>query len=327
MLRYLAKRAVIYLMMTFVATSAAFFLACSFFKPGRQFEQRTPPMSDEQIRQMLANLGLDPERPIILRYFDWLTGVVTRWDWGRSPNGAYVNQEFADRVLVSTSLTLVTIVLTLIIGVALGVYSASRQYSIGDRALTGYSYLTFIVPAPVAYLVVQLGAISINEVIGQRVLFVSGISSVGVQGWFNQLLDYGAHYIVPTFAMTVMGWAGYQVSQRQYLLDNINADFVRTARATGLTRNKAISRHALRVSFIPVAQSIAFTIPAIFTGSFFAETVFAWPGLGVWSINALSQQDVSVAVAMTAYGCIIFAIGAILADFAIVIVDPRVRLA
>lgn len=326
MIRYLAQRAGIYLLMTFAATTVSFFLSAYFFKPGRQLEQRTPPMTQEQIRTMLANLGLDPERPIVLRYFDWLERVFLHWDWGRSPNGAYVNQEFADRVLVSTSLTLVTIVLTLIIGVTLGVYSAARQYSVADRALTGYSYMTFIVPAPVAYLLVQLAAIGINELAGKRILFVSGISSVGVEGWFNQLLDYGAHYIVPTAAMTLMGWAGYQVSQRQYLLDNINADFVRTARATGLTRGKAISRHALRVSFIPVAQSIAFTIPAIFTGSFFAESVFAWPGLGVWSIQAISNQDVSVAVAMTAYGCIIFAIGAILADFAIVIVDPRVRM-
>jgi peptide/nickel transport system permease protein len=316
----------VYLLMTFVATSAAFFLAASFFKPGRQLEQRTPPLSDEQIHNMLANLGLDPDRPIFLRYLDWLQGVFLHWDWGRSPDGAYVNQEFADRVLVSTGLTLATIVLTLIIGVALGVYSAARQYSAADRVISAYSYFTFIIPPPVAYLVVQLIAITINESTGHRIFFVSGISSAGVEGLGNQIIDVAGHYVVPTTAMTLLGWAGYQVSQRQYLLDNINTDFVRTARATGLPRTKAISRHALRVSFIPVAQSIAFTIPAIFTGSFFAEKVFNWPGLGVWSIDAMSKQDVSVAVAMTAYGCIIFAIGAILADFAVVIVDPRVRL-
>ncbi len=89
-----------------------------------------------------------------------------------------------------------------------------------------------------------------------------------------------AHYAVPTVAITLVGWGSYQIAQRQYLLDNVNADFVRTARAKGLTRNQAISRHALRVSFIPVAQSIAFTIPAIFAGGFFAEKIFAWPGVG-----------------------------------------------
>lgn len=325
MFRYLAKRALIYLLMTFAATSVAFIVSATFLKPGRQFEQRTPPLSDEQIHNMLARLGLDPERPVLLRYLDWLQNVFLHWDWGRSPDGTYVNAEFGSRVLVSASLTLATIVLTLIIGVALGVYSASRQYKLSDRVITQYSYLTSVVPVPVAYLLVQLLAILINQATGHRILYVTGISSVGVTGFFPTLLDLAQHYIVPTFAMTVFGWAGYQVSQRQYLLDNINTDFVRTARATGLTREQAIRRHALRVSFIPVAQSIAFTIPAIFTGSFFAEAVFNWPGLGVWSIGAIAKQDVMVATAMTAYGSIIFAIGAILADFATVIVDPRVR--
>lgn len=263
---------------------------------------------------------------MVLRYFDWLGNVLLRWDWGRSPDGSYVNTEFGSRVMVSASLTLATIVLTLVIGVALGVYSASRQYSVSDRVITQYSYLTSVVPAPVAYLLVQLGAILLNQIVGHRLLYVTGISSPNLSGG-ALILDMAQHYIVPTFAMTVFGWAGYQISQRQYLLDNINTDFVRTARATGLTRHKAISRHALRVSFIPVAQSIAFTIPAIFTGSFFAESVFNWPGLGLWSISAIGNQDVMVATAMTAYGAIIFAIGAILADFATVIADPRVRYA
>lgn len=326
MVRYLSKRALIYLVMTFAATTAAFFLSASFLRPGRQFEQRTPPLTDEQIRTTLANLGLDPTRPVVLRYFDWLGNVLLRWDWGRSPDGSYVNTEFGSRVMVSASLTLATIVLTLVIGVALGVYSASRQYSVSDRVITQYSYLTSVVPAPVAYLLVQLGAILLNQIVGHRLLYVTGISSPNLSGG-ALILDMAQHYIVPTFAMTVFGWAGYQISQRQYLLDNINTDFVRTARATGLTRHKAISRHALRVSFIPVAQSIAFTIPAIFTGSFFAESVFNWPGLGLWSISAIGNQDVMVATAMTAYGAIIFAIGAILADFATVIADPRVRYA
>ncbi|PMC76663.1 MULTISPECIES: ABC transporter permease [unclassified Brachybacterium] len=327
MVRYLAKRIAVYIAMVFAATTAAYFLAVTFLRPGRQFEQQTPPLTEEQITERLRYLGLDPEKSALERYIDWLGNVLLHWDWGRSPNSSYVNAEFGARVLVSSSLTLATIVLTLIIGVALGVWTATRQYSIGDRVITGYSYFTFVVPAPVAYLVVQLGAIMINKAAGQRIFFVTGISSDGVQGFWPVLLDLAAHYAVPTFAMTVLGWAGYQVSQRQYLLDNINADFVRTARATGLTRAQAISRHALKVSFIPVAQSIAFTIPAIFTGSFFAETIFNWPGLGVWSIQAIANQDVNVAVAMTAYGAVIFAIGAILADFAIVLVDPRVRLA
>ncbi|MFP5313220.1 MAG: ABC transporter permease, partial [Actinomycetes bacterium] len=204
-------------------------------------------------------------------------------------------------------------------------YSAARQYKFQDRAITSYSYLAYIIPAPIAYFLVQLGAISINESIGNRIFFVTGISTPGMEPGWPQFVDLVAHYVVPTVAITLVGWGAYQIAQRQYLLDNVNADFVRTARAKGLSRNQAIARHALRVSFIPVAQSIAFTIPAIFAGGFVAEKIFAWPGVGSWSIDAISLQDVNAATATLAYGSVIFAIGAILADLATTLVDPRVR--
>ncbi|WP_120520328.1 ABC transporter permease [Arthrobacter celericrescens] len=325
MLRYLGKRALIYVVMIFLTTSAGYFLAVSSLKPALLEQEKIPRPTPEQVANSFRLLGLDPNLNPWERYVQWLGGILTRWDWGRSPNGAYVNAEFADRVMISTRLFLASIILTLIIGVALGVYSAARQYKFQDRAITSYSYLVHILPAPIAYFLVQLGAIGVNDAVGERIFFVTGISTPGIEPGWPAFVDLVAHYAVPTFAMTVFGWAGYQIAQRQYLLDNVNADFVRTARAKGLTRNHAITRHALRVSFIPVAQSIAFTIPAIFTGGFFAEAIFAWPGVGLWSIDAIGKQDVNVATAMLAYGSVIFAIGAILADFATTLVDPRVR--
>jgi len=323
-LRYLGKRALTYLVMIFLTTSAGYFLAVSSLKPALLEQEKIPRPTPEQVANSFRLLGLDPNMNPWERYIQWLGGILTRWDWGRSPNGAYVNAEFADRVMISTRLFIASIILTLIIGVALGVYSAARQYKFQDRAITSYSYLVHILPAPIAYFLVQLGAIGINDAVGERIFFVTGISTPGIEPGWPAFVDLVAHYAVPTFAMTVFGWAGYQIAQRQYLLDNVNADFVRTARAKGLTRNQAITRHALRVSFIPVAQSIAFTIPAIFTGGFFAEAIFAWPGVGLWSIDAIGKQDVNVATAMLAYGSVIFAIGAILADFATTLVDPRV---
>ena len=325
MLKYLLKRSGIYLIMIFLTTSAGYFLAVSTLKPALLEQERIPRPTPEQVSASFRGLGLDPDANPWQRYVDWLGGIITRWDWGRSPNGAYVNAEFADRVMVSTRLFIASIILTLIIGVALGVYSAARQYKFPDRVITSSSYLVHILPAPIAYFLVQLGAISVNEAVGERIFFVTGISTPGIDPGWPAFVDLVAHYAVPTFAMTIFGWAGYQIAQRQYLLDNVNADFVRTARAKGLTRNQAIRKHALRVSFIPVAQSIAFTIPAIFTGGFFAEAIFAWPGIGLWSIQAIGLQDVNVATATLAYGSVIFAIGAILADFATTLVDPRVR--
>lgn len=326
MIKYVMRRAATYLVMIFLTTSAGYLLAVSTLNPALLEQEKIPRPSPEQVQANFASLGLDPTLSAWDRYTQWLTNIFLHWDWGRSPNGAYINVEFGQRIWVSTRLYLAAVILSIIIGVALGVYSAARQYKFSDRVITGYSYLVYILPAPVAYFLVQMGAVAINSAAGQRVFFVTGISSPGVEPGWPAFIDLAAHYIVPTFCITIMSWGGFQIAQRQYLLDSINADFVRTARAKGLTRNQAIRRHALRVSFIPVAQSIAFTVPAIFAGGFFAEAIFAWPGIGLWSIQAIGAQDVNAAAATLAYGSFLFALGAIIADIATTVVDPRVRI-
>lgn len=326
MFRYVLQRSLTYLVMVFITTTMGYFAAVITLQPALLEQEKIPRPTPEQIQRNFASLGLDPSKSAWDRYIEWLTNVVTKFDWGRSPNGAYVNEEFGQRVWVSFRLMIAATILTIVIGVALGVFTAARQYKLSDRVITGYSYLVYIIPAPVAVLLVQTAAIEINQSAGETIFYVTGISSPGVTGFWDTIIDLAEHYAVPTFCMTVLGWSAYQIAQRQYLLDNVNADFVRTARAKGLTRNQAITRHALRVSFIPVAQSIAYQVPAIFAGAFFAETIFAWPGIGKWSIDAISQQDVNAATATLAYGSVLFAIGAIIADIATSIVDPRVRI-
>ena len=100
-----------------------------------------------------------------------------------------------------------------------GVYSAARQYKFSDRVITGYSYLVYIIPAPVAYFVVQQGATTINNIAvangGEKIFFVTGISTPGLTGFWEITIDMAAHYIVPTFCMTIFGWAGYQIAHPQ----------------------------------------------------------------------------------------------------------------
>ena len=108
-------------------------------------------------------------------------------------------------------------------------------------------------------------------------------------------------------------------------LDVLNADYVRTARAKGLTKQQAIRKHALRTSLIPVTAQVAFTIPLVFTGAVITETIFNWRGMGSYFITTLNTNDVHGTVAVAAFGALMTAIGAILADAMVVILDPRVR--
>lgn len=324
---YIAKRMANYVVMIFVATSIAYFAAVSFMNPQERLLQRTPRPTVEQVDTQLRVIGLDPHMSAVDRYWQWLTGIVLHWDWGYGANGAHVNDEFFARALISARLVLLATLISIVIGVALGVFAAARQYKFSDRVITYGTYFISVIPAPVVYLIVQMSGIKLNEQVNKRLVYVTGMRSPRVpdEAW-PRFVDEMQHLILPTIALTVVAYTSYTLLQRSLLLDNVNADYVRTARAKGLTRLEAISRHALRTSFIPVAQSIAFQLPGIFVGTFIIETVFAWQGLGRWTLDAIMvTQSVNVAVAGVAFGGLMFAIGAIFADLSVAIVDPRAR--
>ena len=325
MLRYLVRKTAGWLLMIAVATNFTYLLANLFLDPRANYLQLRPPRTPEQIDRALSQYNLSPDTPLGQRWWHWFTDIVLHWNWGASPVGDSVNTQIAFRVGVSAQLVLLSTVLSTVIGIALGVYTAARQYKFPDRFHQGLSIITLNIPMPVAGLAVVLGAISLNQTAGDTLLYVAGAQSPTVSGFWPIVLDRFQHVALPTVALTVVGYAGYHLLQRSLILDNINSDYVRMARAKGLTREQAIRRHGLRTSMIPVVTSIAFTIPAIFTGAVITETIFAWQGMGQYFIQTISKNDVHGAVAVAAFGAAMTAIGAILADIAVVALDPRVR--
>jgi peptide/nickel transport system permease protein len=324
-LRYLVRKSLGWLVMIVVATNLTYFLANAFLDPRANYLQLRPPRTPEQIDRALAQYNLSPATPLLDRWWHWLSGIVLHWNWGASPVGESVDGQIAFRIGVSAQLVLISLVLSTVIGIGLGVYTASRQYRIGDRVLQGLGITTFNIPPVVAGLAVVLVAITINQAIGDRLFYVAGASSPNLTGFGPLLVDRLQHLVLPTIALTVTGYAGYQFLQRSLLLDNINSDYVRMARAKGLTRQQAIRRHGLRTSLIPVATSVAFSVPALFTGAVITETIFAWQGMGQYFVQTISKNDIHGAVAVAAFGALMTAIGAMLSDIVIVALDPRVR--
>ncbi|KRC61445.1 ABC transporter permease [Agromyces sp. Root81] len=325
MIKYLVRRAIGWVMMIFVATNLAYFLSWAYLDPKSNYVGRRPPLSNDQIEAMLEPRNLSDSVPLIERWWTWLTDILLHWNWGVSPVGDPVNDQIAYRMWVSAELVLGATIITTLLGIALGVYTASRQYKLADRIATGTSIITLNIPIVVAALGIVLLAIQFNDAVGTRVFYVTGSSSPGVTGFFPTLVDVAQHLILPTFALVLVGYAGIHFLQRSLLLDNINADYVRTARAKGLTKSQAIRRHALRTSLIPVTTQVAFSIPAIFTGAILTETIFGWNGMGRYFSETISTNDIHGAVAIAAFGALMTAIGAMLADVAVVILDPRVR--
>ncbi|GAA3057647.1 ABC transporter permease [Pseudonocardia yunnanensis] len=325
MLRYLLKKTLGWLLMIVVATNLTYFLANLFLDPRVNYLQLRPPRTPEEIDRSLAQYNLSPATPLLDRWWHWITDIVLHWNWGYSPVGDSVNTQIAFRIGVSAQLVLLSTILSTIIGIALGVYTGSRQYRFADRFHQGLSIITINVPTVVASLVVVLLAIMLNQSLGSTLLFVAGAQSPTVSGFWPLVLDRIQHLVLPTISLTLTSYAGYHLLQRSLLLDNINSDYVRTARAKGLTRQEAIRRHGLRTSLIPVATSVAFAVPALFTGAVITETIFGWQGMGQYFTSTISKNDVNGVVAVAAFGALMTAIGAILADIAVVVLDPRVR--
>lgn len=319
------RRSLGWLLMIVVATNVTYFLAWSFLDPRSNYVGRRPPLSPEEVTRMLEPLGLSDTVPLVQRWWDWFTGIILRWDWGQSPVGQSVNDQIAYRMWISGELVIGATILGAVLGIALGVYTASRQYKVADRIGQATSIVTMNIPIVVAALGIVLLAISFNETLGVRVFYVTGAGGKDVDGFFPYIIDKLQHLTLPTIALVITGYANYHLLQRSLLLDNIKADYVRTARAKGLTKQQAIRKHALRPSLIPVATQLAFTIPTVFTGAILTETIFGWNGMGKYFVDTIGKNDVHGVVAIAAFGAVLTAIGAILADIAVVVLDPRVR--
>ncbi|MFB7512362.1 ABC transporter permease [Streptomyces sp. NPDC056144] len=325
MLRHVMRKTAGWLAMIVVATNVTYVLAALFLDPRSNYKDTRPVRSAAEIDQALAPYNLDPRVPLVERWWGWFSDVVLHFDWGRSPVGAPVNSEIGFRVLVSAQLVTAATLLSVLLGVALSVSTASRQYGWWDRVTQFVSVFLFNIPTAVAALAVVLLGIWLNQSLGLRFLYVAGEKSPTVEGLLPTVVDRVQHLVLPTLSLTLLGYVGYHLTQRTLLLDAIGSDYVRTARATGLTRAQAIRRHALRSSLVPTATSVAFGIPAIFTGAVITETVFGWNGMGQYFIQTIGKNDVHGAVAVAAFGAAMTAIGAILADVAVAVLDPRVR--
>lgn len=324
MIKYVFRKVVSWMIMIFLATNITYFLANQFMDPRANYMERKPPIPPEQIASILRPRNLDPNVPIMERWWVWIKGIFLHWDWGLSPTGSSVNEAIHYAIFISARLLLGATIIATILGISLGIYTASRQYKLGDRIWQGISVVALNTHIVVAALLVVMLGITFNDAVGTTVFYVTGASSINVSGWWV-IVDALQHLFLPTVALIIVSFAGTHMLQRSLLLDNISADYVRTARAKGLQRHEAIRKHALRTSIIPVATQIAFSIPGIFGGAILTERIFGWNGMGRYAIETIGKNDIHGMVASAAFGALMTAIGAILADIAVVALDPRVR--
>ena len=325
MLRYILKRLLNYVILLYVAVSLTFFLAATQLNPRALFELRQPPVAPDIIEAQLLQYNLSDSVPLLQRYWIWLTGVL-HGDWGYSPVGANVAEQISTRMWVSLRLLVIGTLLGLIIGVAAGAWTATRQYRVSDRTITFISLLIISTPAFVIGHLTQIGATMFNNATGTRIFeFIGEYGDIGDYpgAW---LVDRAQHLFLPTVVLIVIGAASMSRIQRNLMLDSLGADYVRTARAKGLPMGKAVMKHALRTALIPTGTYVAFSVATMFVGATYTERIFSFPGIGQYGVDTITNRDVNGVVAVTAFAGVCVLVGAVLSDIMVAILDPRVRL-
>ncbi|MGW2564788.1 ABC transporter permease [Streptomyces sp. NPDC001537] len=300
-------------------------LASVALDPRAYFEDRQPPPPSRVLDRELSRLGMDDRVPLPERFAHWASRAV-RGDLGLTIDGGSVNAEFGRRVGVSVRLLLVGTVTGTAVGVLAGVWAAVRRGRAGDRVLTVFSFAVLCVPTFVLALLLKSGALAVNQAVGSTVVRYTGEHTPGLQGdWTAQLWDTAAHLLLPAICVALPAIASYSRYQRAATLDVLGADHLRTARAKGLTPGRALLRHGLRISLIPVSVFFSYGVLALFTGAVFTEKIFGWPGMGSWLVDSVQKGDVNSVVAVNIFAAAVVLLAGLLAEVLHALLDPRVR--
>jgi peptide/nickel transport system permease protein len=325
MAAYVLRRLAGHTLLVALAASLAYLLAATCLRPRANLEGRSPKPAQSVIEAELTAANLNDRIPLIRRYAIWVGGVV-RGDFGRTWDGASVGAEMGRRIGVTLRLLLLGAVLGGVLGVALGAYGAARQYGMGDRLSTVMSFAVLAVPVFVLALLLQLGAQWVNAATGIRLVEYVGEYTPGeTGGGIAAAVDRLRHLALPTLTIALGQIAAYSRYQRGMMLDVVNADYVRTARAKGLRRRTALVRHALRTSLVPVAAYFAYHVGVLLTGAAFTEKAFGRHGMGEWLIDSIARNDVNAVAAISCCTAVIVLMAGLLSDVLTAVLDPRVR--
>lgn len=325
MLKYIIKR-IINLIPVLIVISIILFVLLQLM-PGspEKFMVNCGTMRPEQCTAAQENYitrnGLD--KPLPTQYYYWVTNVL-KGDLGES--GIYnkpVMEAIGPFIKNSIILNVFVLIMSFSIAIPIGIISAIKRYSLFDNfwqvfSLLGISMPSFFFGILLIYL--------FSMILGWFPL--SGMRTIGYDApnVFAQYLDIFKHMFLPSTVLIIGSLAGTIRYVRSAMLDVIRQDYIRTARSKGLSERVVIYSHAFRNALIPVVTLVAFSIPALFSGSTITETIFAWPGIGKVLLEALRRQDFSVVLAMNMFYAFLALFANLVMDISYALVDPRVKL-
>ena len=288
-----------------------------------QFSASGNNVTDEFIQQMYKTYGLDGN--ILEGYLNWL-GNVCRLDFGKS----FINQREVlsevfdpDKLGTSFLVAAVATVFEFMIAIPLGITAATHQYSIRDYVVT---VLVLIGSSLPSFFFGQL----LKDIFANKLAWfpVSGMkdATLNYANEWEAFVDYIRHMFLPILTVVMLSIGARMRTTRTNMLEVLNSDYIRTARAKGLKEGTVIYKHAFRNTMIPVVTSLAGLIPSLFSGAMITESVFDLTGIGSYALNAMMQGDIPVIMTYNMFLAFLSVMGVLLADLMYAVVDPRVKL-
>ena len=277
-----------------------------------------PSISQETLQKEKARLGLD--KPIIVQYGLWAKSFV-QGDLGVTSSGEKVSVKLAERIPNTLVLTLIVIFMTWMVGIPLGILGAIYNKSKLDRILTILSSVGMAIPSFFFAILLLIFAVKSG-------LFpVGGLTSYNFSdmSFGGKIIDISKHLVLPVTVLFTLSLAGLQRQMRANMLDVLDSDYIKFARAKGLSETKIIFKHALRNAINPMITLLGFEFAGLLSGAALTEYVFQYPGLGRLILEAVMKSDINLVMASLMIGSIMLVAGNLLADILLIITDPRVR--
>ena len=281
----------------------------SYLMPGDPVLNQMPDnYTQEQYDEVQHEMGLD--QPFLVQLGQYIWGVVTRFDLGTSyMTNRAVTTSIAERVWVTIRLGVLSIGVTVLLGIPFGIISAIKQKTALDYTV---SILAVVLASIPGFWLALEGIVVFSIKLG--VLPASGLSTP-------------AHYVLPVLASGMMSLAGTTRMTRSSLLEVIRQDYIRTARAKGLSERKVIYHHAFRNTLIPLVTIVGGSLPGLFSGALITETLYMIPGIGYTSYQAMVAGDIPFSMFYMTFLAILTLAGNLISDILYAVVDPRVRVA
>jgi peptide/nickel transport system permease protein len=322
MLTYVVRR-LLYSVLVLVLASMIIFTFIAVSGDPLGYLRTRPNISQQTIANIEERNHLNESIPV--RYAYWVRDAVTN-QFGNTLVGNRPILPDLLRVMGNTlQLVLVAELLAVLLAVGIGVYSALRQYSAFDYTATSFSFVGLAIPVFWLALMLQVVVTEIYIRTGHNIFPITSLNSVDPGTGIHYVLDRAWHLALPVLVLMIASVATYSRYMRASMLEVVNADYVRTARAKGLSESKVTMRHAFRNALIPLVTLVALQFGVLFGGAIVTETVFALDGMGLYYIRALNAGDPYPVMAWLMVSATMIIVFNLIADIAYGYLDPRVR--